>query len=88
MSDNLVQRFIDPRITITNEIVLLGKREGAYGLICSQHIYDMLEMRCVVMRDTEVPIMNTIPTAVDRTMRFNEWKFCARDEWERRSKNR
>ena len=77
----------DPRLAITDALQVLEVGTGFYGLIVSQHIYNMLEMRAAgTATDAEVPLMNRMPVAVDKSFPMIKWETVAtREDWLKRT---
>lgn len=71
-------------LAATSEIQKLKQEDGFYGLVVSTHLYELLEQRTIVVRG-EVPITNSIPVGVDKTLSQDRWeKVATREEWLKR----
>lgn len=73
----------DPRLAITDSLQALEVGPHFYGLLVSQHIYNMLEMRAAgTSTDAEVSLLNRMPVAVDKSFPLIKWEMVAtREEW-------
>jgi hypothetical protein len=77
----------DPRLALTDALQVLAQTPAVYGLLVSQHIYNMLEMRAAgVSTDAEVSLLNRMPVAVDKSFPLIKWETVAtREEWLKRT---
>lgn len=71
----------DPRLAMTDAVQAVVPGEGVYGILVSQLMHNMLEVRSARYKD-ELPVMNRMPVAVDSTLAAGLWFTVAtRDEW-------
>lgn len=72
----------DPRITATDHLQAIEADDTFYGILVSQKIFDLLELRSAALSNEEVPLMNRLPVAVDKKLMFfrNE-KIVTKEEW-------